>query len=96
MPVYYEEFVLPTSYEDEVAVGVARRCLRQTLLERETLIYRAPFRWLRDCGAHAHPKVLNSHFESASLRSLAAEFGHDVIVDFGDIAIVHLYKWSGR
>lgn len=47
------------------------------------LIYRDAFRWKNEDG-----EVLSNHFEGNSLRSLAEEFGYNIVIDFNHVAIV--------
>lgn len=74
---------LPT-YQRGDAMKLVREAARLLAEPGQRVIYRDAFRWKDD----ATDAVLPNHYESFSLRGLAAEFGFEVIHDFNHVAVV--------
>lgn len=66
------------------AMKLVREAARLLAEPGQRVIYRDAFRWHDD----ATGDVLPNHYESFSLRGLAAEFEFEVVHDFNHVAVV--------
>jgi hypothetical protein len=72
------------TYQRYDAMKRIREAARLLARPGDRVIYRDAFRWKDD----ATDSVLPNHYESFSLRGLAAEFGFEVRHDFNHVAVV--------
>lgn len=72
------------SYQRYDAMAKIREGARLLKREGDKVIYRDAFRWHDD----ADGMVLSNHYESMSLRALAADFDYEIVHDFHHVAVV--------
>lgn len=77
------EYEMPT-YQHGDAMALVRQGARLLAKPGDTVMYRDAFRWKDDATGH----VIPNHYESFSIRGLAAEFDYEVLHDFNHVAVV--------
>lgn len=70
------------TYEYRALIDSIVAAIRPYLEAGEKIIWRAPFRWMDDCG------VLPNHYDVQSLEYLAEEFGYEIVHNFRHVGVI--------